>query len=175
MAINEWWAGDNRERFWVEITNRQPLGENLIAPQLDDGGREYWSYTLVNHVRPRDVVLHWSKNGEPGVVGYSHVAETPFPSTLEWQSRGTYGRSRESTGEEDAWEAPLAGYRELAAPLTQTRLRVIEKEIRAARADLQATHDGVLYFPFALSELTPHSGGAGLPREVPRGTDRLDT
>ena len=34
MAINEWWLGDDEERFWVEVTDREALGSNLIAPQL---------------------------------------------------------------------------------------------------------------------------------------------
>ena len=34
MAINDWWADDPNERYWIEITDRQNLGDNVIAPQL---------------------------------------------------------------------------------------------------------------------------------------------
>jgi len=86
---------------------------------------------------------------------YSHVADPPFASSLEWQSRGTYGRNHQSVGEEDAWEAPLSGYRELQPPLTQTIIRASDQSLRDARGDLEATHQGALYFPFALSDLRP--------------------
>lgn len=155
MAINNWWSGDSRERFWIEITNRDNIGTNLIAPQVNDAGREEWSYTLVNWVRPGDVVLHWSKLGEPAIVGYSHVSEEPFASSLEWQSRGTYGRQREGVGKEEAWEALLIGYRQLAVPVTQSRMRELEPEVRRVRDELQADHSGAIYFPFALSDLRP--------------------
>jgi Domain of unknown function (DUF3883) len=155
VAINNWWTGDGDERFWIEITNRDDIGENLIAPQLNDADREEWSYTTVNWVRPGDVVLHWSKLGEHSIVGYSHVSANPFESSLEWQSRGTYGRTHAPTGQEDAWEAPLSGYRELATPITQTRLRALEPGLRKVRDDLQALHEGSIYFPFAFSDKRP--------------------
>ncbi len=38
-TVNEWWAGEPAEHFWMEITDRPDVGNNLIAPQLDGGGR----------------------------------------------------------------------------------------------------------------------------------------
>jgi Domain of unknown function (DUF3883) len=155
MAINEWWTGDGDERYWIEITNRDNYGTNVIAPQLNDAGRDEWSYTTVSLVRPGDIVLHWSKLGEPSIIGFSHVSEDPFESSLEWQSRGTYGRTHTPTGKEDAWEALLSGYRDLAVPVTQTRVRELEADLRKVRDDLQATHEGAIYFPFAISDKRP--------------------
>lgn len=155
MPINEWWAGDPSERYWLEITNRDNLGENLIAPQQNDAGREEWSYALVSYVRPGDIVLHWTKLGQRSIVGYSRVVTDPFESSLEWQSRGSYGRTRPPSGEEDAWEATLEGYAELKRPATQDVLRAVESEIRAVRDDLADEHGAPLYFPFAISDLRP--------------------
>ena len=59
MTLAKWWRGDVGQRFWLEITNRADVGRNLIAPQLDDAGREYWSYSLVAAARPGDMVPHW--------------------------------------------------------------------------------------------------------------------
>jgi Domain of unknown function (DUF3883) len=155
MAINDWWTGDGDERFWIEITNRDNIGTNVIAPQLNDAGHEEWSYTTVSLVRPGDIVLHWSMLGEPSIVGFSHVSENPFKSRLEWQSRGTYGKTHAPAGKEDAWEALLSGYRKLAVPVTQTRVRELEPELRTVRDELQAAHGGAIYFPFALSDKRP--------------------
>src|SRR5687767_7611611 len=40
---------------WLEITDRTDLGVNLKAPQFDDAGRRYWSYTLVTNVHESDI------------------------------------------------------------------------------------------------------------------------
>lgn len=155
MPINEWWSGDPSERYWLEITNRDNLGENLIAPQQNDAGREEWSYALVNYVRPGDIVLHWTKLGQRSIFGYSRVVTEPFQSSLEWQSRGSYGRTRPPSREEDAWEASLEGYTELRSPATQDVLRALEPRIRTVRDELVDEHGSPIYFPFAISDLRP--------------------
>lgn len=156
MGINAWWTGDSRERFWMEITNRDVVGENLIAPQRNDAGLIEWSYETLRHVRPGDIVLHWRKHPEPALTGYSHCSGGAYASALEWQSRGSYGRTRPPTGEEDAWEVTLEGYRPLASPLTLDRIRALDIELREVRAGLLATYgNSPLYFPFAISGLRP--------------------
>lgn len=155
MALAEWWRGDISQRFWLEITNRNDVGHNLIAPQRDDAGREYWSYSLVMAVRPGDVVLHWSKLGQPRVVGYSHVSGVSSDSRMVWQSRGTYGRRHEPTGEEAAWEAPLSGFCALAREVTLETVRRRAQQVRAVREDLLGRYGAPLYFPFEVSERRP--------------------
>ncbi|MEU6029668.1 DUF3883 domain-containing protein [Streptomyces tauricus] len=174
MPVNRWWRHDPTERYWLEITNREDIGANLLAPQANDRGEEYWSYELVREVRPGDLVLHWDKNHGPGVVGYSHVQGDVFASTIIWQSRGTYGRQRGASGPEPAWQAPLSGYRRLNHPLTQERLREIESSIRALREDLTEVVDGPLYFPFALSDSRPLRAAQGYLTKLPRAlVDKL--
>lgn len=109
MAINEWWHGDPAERYWMEITDRTDLGADLHAPQLDDAGREYWSYALVTAVQPGDVVLHWHKSllGAPGMVGYSTAAEGPEEDQILWASQGSYGRTRPLAGPSPHGGTPL--------------------------------------------------------------------
>ncbi|MFF3328886.1 DUF3883 domain-containing protein [Streptomyces sp. NPDC002888] len=168
MPVNRWWRHDPNERFWVEITNREDIGTNLLAPQVNDRGEEYWSYALVREVRPGDLVLHWDKNHGPGVVGYSHVRGEAFASTITWQSRGTYGRQRSTSGPESAWEALLGGYRRLKHPVTQARLREIEPTIRTLRDHLAEAVEGPLYFPFALSATRPLRAAQGYLTKLPR-------
>ncbi|MBG6098330.1 protein NO VEIN domain-containing protein [Nocardioides luteus] len=169
--INEWWIEDAGERYWMEITNRSDIGENLIAPKAADNGAEYWSYTLVNHVIPGDIVFHWDKNAGPGIVGYSVVKDEPFSSTIRWQSRGTYGRANAPTGKpksEPGWEALLTGYVPLPAPVTQERLRQLEAKVRAVRDQLSAEIDGPIYFPYALSDKRPLRAAQGYLVKFPQ-------
>lgn len=171
MVINEWWAGDADEKYWMEITNRENIGEDLIAPKVADSGNETWSYTLVSYVAPGDIVLHWDKNAGPGIVGYSIVRDLPFESTIEWQSRGTYGRTNASGGKpkpEPAWEAPLGGYVDLPAPITQARLRQLEATVRTTHDTLRQQVDGAVYFPYALSDKRPLRAAQGYLVKFPR-------
>lgn len=90
MAVNEWWDGDARQRYWMEITDRDDLGDDLHAPQTDQSGKEYWSYDLVNYVRPGDVVLHWWKQQgqDPAFVAFSEVLAQPRAATIRWKPHG---------------------------------------------------------------------------------------
>lgn len=139
----------------MEITNRSDLGVNLVAPQTDDAGREYWSYQLVRYTREGDLVLHWHKDQGPGIVGWSRVAGNAEPSMITWQSRGTYGRRRASSGEEPAWQAPLTGYCRLPQPIGQEVIRHLEAQVEKVQAKLVARFGGPIYFPFALSDRRP--------------------
>ncbi|MEU4164529.1 DUF3883 domain-containing protein [Actinoplanes sp. NPDC026670] len=157
MAVNEWWADDPTQRYWLEITDRDDLGENLHAPQLDGAGRPNWTYDLVRYVQPGDVVLHWHKDliGRPALVGYSEAAGVVTASTIVWQARGTYGRARQEPPPQPSWCTPLRGYTALPEPIDQTVLRSVESDLHAALDTLSATHRGALYFPFAFSDKRP--------------------
>ncbi|WP_433228897.1 protein NO VEIN domain-containing protein [Micromonospora sp. CA-248260] len=172
MGINEWWSDDPAERYWMEITDRTDLGSDLHAPQVDDAGREYWSYALVTAVQPGDVVLHWHKSllGSPGIVGYSIAAEGPEADEIVWASQGSYGRNRAASGPEPAWRYALTGYTPLARPVNQDAFRRVEERLRRIKERLEVHHPGSLYFPFAFSDKRPVRAAQGylvkLPAEV---------
>lgn len=96
MTINNWWQSDQRESYWMEITDRDDLGTSLWAPQRDGSGGESWSYTLLTYVEPGDRVFHWHKSsaGEPAIVGWSEALGPLQVETRSWQARGTRGRAR---------------------------------------------------------------------------------
>lgn len=56
VEINDWWAEDRDEVFWMEITDRTNLGADLNAPQLADDGNEFWGYSLLKEIGDGDVV-----------------------------------------------------------------------------------------------------------------------
>lgn len=153
----------------MEITDRIDLGADLHAPQIDDAGREYWSYALVTAVQPGDVVLHWHKSllGAPGIVGYSTAAEGPEEDEIVWASQGTYGRTRPLAGPEPSWRYALTGYTALARPVTQDAFRRAEGKLRRIKQQLETSHPGSLYFPFAFSDKRPVRAAQGYLVKLP--------
>lgn len=150
MALNTWWDGDPDQRYWMEITQRDVLGENLLAPKLDGAGREQWSYTLVSLVEPGDRVLHYRTN-EPGgaaIVGWSEATDSASTGTITWQARGTRGRARGQATTGPSWFVPLGGLHELDAPVQGRDLAPVEAELLRLRADLETAHGTPVYFPF---------------------------
>lgn len=121
MAINNWWAGDSLESYWMEVTDRDDLGGELWAPRTNAIGGESWSYSLVSHVQPGDRIFHWSK-AERAIVGWSEAVGPLYSDTRSWQARGVAGRTRgvPSTGE--TWVMPLRGLHLLKAPVTRDAL-----------------------------------------------------
>ena len=153
MPINEWWADNPDERFWMEITDRTNLGANLLAPTTAKGGKETFSYTLVDHVKEGDVVYHWwSRNDPAAIVATSTVSGPPFRSRIRWAAHGTYSAGERTTA---AFEAPLDDFVELESAITLTDLRSIERRLRQIRDDLQADVNGPIYFPWAFSDKRP--------------------
>ena len=157
MAVNEWWAEQRHQRYWLEITDREDLGADLHAPQVDGSGRPNWTYDLVRYVRPGDVVLHWHKNlvGFPALIGYSVVAGPLAEDTIVWQAHGTYGRERAAASPTPSWRMPIRGYTALVAPVGQDVLRDAEPLLRDVHANLARDNAGALYFPFVFSDKRP--------------------
>lgn len=157
MDIKDWWSGDSSERFWMEITDRSDVGVDLFAPTEDSGGRPYWGYELLTHVRPGDLVLHWHKTmlGEGAIVGWSRAIGVYEHTDISWQARGTVGRARGTTSARPAWRMPLEGFVFLADPVLDADVRRVEKHLRRAQTDLVAAHGAAPYFPFAFSDKRP--------------------
>ena len=72
MAINRWWDADAFEIYWLETTERDDIGVDVHAPQLNDQGAEHHGYSQINEIRPGDVVLHYHK-GSSAIIGWSRV------------------------------------------------------------------------------------------------------
>lgn len=169
MAINEWWAGDPTERFWLEITDRDTLGEDLLAPKTDQSGNATWSYALISHIGEGDIVFHY--RNEPGedkaIVGYSQVTGTLESTSLRWQAHGTVGRAAGRATTRAAWRLPLANYADLANPVSLDDLRAIEPRLRRASEALASSVSGPLYLPFAFSDKRPLRGAQGYLAKFP--------
>lgn len=158
MAITAWWSGDNTERYWVEVTDRSDLGENLHTPKASTTGTSTWGYELVNYVQPGDVVFHWHKriaDAGPALVAWSVATGDIEDTQIKWQAHGTYGRAAEPPPPRPAWLMPLVDYTPLDPVITYDDIKSLEPMIRTIEADLRETHGGPLYFPFSFSEKRP--------------------
>jgi hypothetical protein len=158
MAINDWWAGDPAERYWMEITDREDLGDDLRAPTLNGTGKPYWGYTLVTETQPGDVVLHWHKKlvGQPALIGWSQVTG-PLSEieTYTWQARGTRGRARGVPTTGPGWRMPCGGLNRLPQPITSNRFAALEHALREVNSELASKVRGRLYFPFTFYRARP--------------------
>lgn len=150
MALNTWWEHDPEQRYWMEITGRDDIGENLVAPQLDGGGNANWSYALVSQVRPGDRVLHYSTNSAAGaaIIGWSQAIGDVSEGVITWQARGTRGRERGFATTGPSWFVPLGGMHELAAPIRGKDLGLIDVELNELREKIEREHGRPAYFPF---------------------------
>lgn len=64
-------------------SDRHDIGSDLKCPHTDETGDAYWSYGLINEVKPGDIVFHYSKNAQC-VVGASVVGGPLDGMLLLW-------------------------------------------------------------------------------------------
>jgi len=168
MAINDWWNNSAVEKYWVEVTDREILGENLHAPKLSASGKETPSYTLVSYAKPGDIVFHWwkQKNQENAFVGSSVVTGEPDDSMIEWKPRGTYGRDYKGPTERPSWIVSLEAYEDLETILSLSECRKHEEKLIEIRDEL-VSEFGTIYFPFALSKKRPLRTAQGYLFKLP--------
>ncbi len=156
MEIHRWWHDDPEQRYWLEITDRETLGENLHAPQLDHRGTKTWSYSLVLETRPGDIVYHWWKHPDTthAIVGYSTVAGPMTESTIVWKAHGSAARFEQATPR-PSWLIPLSNYQELPHPITLDQLRQREPELHTIRTSLETRYKKPTYFPWVFGATQP--------------------
>lgn len=68
--MDRWWDDRADEVYWLETTGRTDFGADLNAPQLNDQGRELWSYSGVTEVRDGDVAFHYHR-GSRALMAWS--------------------------------------------------------------------------------------------------------
>lgn len=176
MAINDWWAGDPAERYWMEITDRGDLGVDLNAPTLNGAGVPEWGYTLVTETRPGDIVLHWHKRmaGRPALVGWSEVTgPLSILSAYSWQARGTFGRARGAPTVGQGWRMPCGGLNAMPQPIMASRLEELKPELLNVRDLLRRKFRGPVYFPFTFYKARPMSAAQSYMTKFPAALLRV--
>jgi len=61
QRIHTWWEKKPDEIFWLEVTGRSDIGVNLKAPQANEHGADFWSYSLLKYVHQGDVIFHYNR------------------------------------------------------------------------------------------------------------------
>lgn len=144
-----WWEDQPNENLYMEITGRDDIGSDLLAPLSARGGKPTGAYALVPTVKPGDVVIHYHTPAET-IGGVSVVSGSPEPSTLFWAPRGTYARQAD---EQPHWmpglRVPITGWTDVVPPVTLSDIRAEQTAILDLREQLEAQYPGApLYFPW---------------------------
>lgn len=169
MPAEPWWKDDPTERYWIEFTDRDDLGDDLRAPSVDESGRDNWHYSLFKLAAPGDIVFHYHTPAD-AIISASRIAGPWHPQSIKWGARGTYAKAKGvKPHERPGYVVPLVDYALLAAPLTLEALREGEQNLREILASLRAHHPKhPIYFPFELGgrPVRPLQGYAfKLPRD----------
>ena len=147
--INDWWADDPRQRFWLEITDRPDIGIDLHCPQRDATGNRTPGYSLIWCVRVDDVVFHYEK-GEHAITAWSRAAGQVTEAPTVWLShRGATRRRLLQERAQPGWWLDLDGPFPLDPPLTLAHIREGAPQLRAVLEALRSRHPKSLYFPFS--------------------------
>jgi hypothetical protein len=149
MAINEWWAGQAHQRFWMEATDRNDLGDALRAPIGGSEGQSVWNYDLVAHTHPGDIVFHWHTTlfKSPGLVGWSEVLGPLQEEQHMWKPKAGPASKGQGTLQMH-WVMPLGGLHLLDRPILISDIRTLRDQILGLRVELEGTITGPSYYPF---------------------------
>lgn len=153
--INEWWSDRPNEHFWLEVTQRTDLGANLKAPQANEHGSEFWSYSLLNHVRPGDIIFHYDRP-EQAIVALSLATGEVWEDDIVWAARGTSARTAGIRPHpRRGWYMGLERFSTLEQAVGLEQIRNAQLPIIEMRNRLAALVGGPLYFPFELGQRRP--------------------
>jgi len=153
--IHRWWANKPAEIFWLEVTRRPDVGANLKAPQTNEQGDQFWSYSLVQEVKDSDVVYHYDGTAQ-AIIARSRATGTAWDGELTWVARGASARSAKMIPHvRPGWYYGLERFERLVNPVTLEALRKKEDAIRALRESLANEFGDPLYFPFEIGGRRP--------------------
>jgi len=154
-SIHTWWEKKSSEMFWLEVTDRLDLGVNLKAPQTNEHGADFWSYSLLKYVHQGDVVFHYNRT-EQAIVARSIATGELWADKITWAARGAYARGAGiQPHTRPGWYVGLDNYEPLKTPLELELIRAFQKEIFKLKSELAIEAGSPLYFPFEMGDARP--------------------
>src|SRR6202142_302773 len=127
--IHTWWDKRPGEIFWLEVTGRTDIGLNLKAPQANEHGDEFWSYSLLKYLRQGDVVFHYDRKKQ-AIVACSIASGELWIDKITWAARGVYARDAGIQPYiRPGWYVGLEDYKQLKNPLELEVIRGFQTEI----------------------------------------------
>lgn len=155
MIINEWWSGRYEERYWLEVTGRNDLGVNLKAPQTNEQGDEFWSYSLLKFVEPGDVIFHYDRPRQ-AIVAWSVATGELWEDMVVWAARGISARTAGiQPHTRPGWYVGLEQFFVFKQPVLLDEIRTVQAELTVKRKQLAALVGDPLYFPFEMGTKRP--------------------
>jgi hypothetical protein len=146
MVPGLWERNRTSRVIFLEITDREKLGDDLHAPQLAEGGRD--RYRLISETEVGDTVLHYHQPSE-AIIGISRVVGTRRHETILWASKGTSARSHHIRPYLRAgWLVPLGGYTPLDSPTLQEEIIARRSAVFRLRNQLEARYGSGLHYPY---------------------------
>ena len=146
--VYRWWHLRAEERYWLEVTDRPDIGVNLKAPKTNEKGKDFWSYSLLQEVKPGDVIFHYDKNSQ-AITARSVATGKTWSDIITWAARGTYARA---AGIEphlrDGLYLGLESYSPLENPVTLDEIRKLTTLIDEHFLKIQTRPGARLYYPF---------------------------
>ena len=151
MALsNPWWQSDLKQNYWLEVTDRENLGADLLSPKLGRGGKPTPGYESMTYVQPGDVVFHyWQQPGqEPAIVSFSVAVGSAETSTITWRPHGKNAKDMKPE-RSPAWKVPLGGMTDLENHITLSDFRGVSDQLKGIETNLVSLFGTPVYFPFA--------------------------
>src|ERR1035438_6799357 len=167
--INRWGAGNPRENLWLEVTRRDDIGANLKAPQTNEQGEDFWSYSLIHEIREGDVVYHYDGVAQ-AITARSVATGIVWAQEVVWAARGSSARSANiSPHPRPGWYLGLEDFDRLPAPITLDSTRNHAGAVRSLTTSLRLEFGERLYFPFEICERRPIRPMQGYLFKLPTG------
>tara|TARA_B100002052_G_C15791383_1_gene556514 strand:+ start:73 stop:1080 length:1008 start_codon:yes stop_codon:yes gene_type:complete len=159
--MNKWWYRLEDQHYWFELTERADFGKNLNlkAPQKDQGGRDYWSYSLLKEMKVNDYVVHYHKK-EKSIVAVSQVAKPWISKPTKWTPSKKKQFKKSEEIERPGLLVELKNFKRIK-PVSLDQIRKKNGEIDIILKNLVLKYNAA-YFPFApKSEKRPLSVNEG--------------
>jgi hypothetical protein len=154
-SIHTWWEKKPSEIFWLEVTGRSDIGVNLKAPQTNEHGDDFWSYSLLKYVPQGDVIFHYNRV-QQAIVAQSIATGEFWIDKITWAARGAYAREAGiQPHARPGWYVGLENYKPLKTSLELELIRAFQKEISKLINELTVEVGSPLYFPFEMGNARP--------------------
>ena len=145
MFENAWWQKYTEEYYWVEVTKRDDIGENLRAPLKNTGSKDYFSYSILQQMCPKDLVIHYDGKIS-AITGISKVADSWVESPIDW-----IPSKKQKKGDKPniipGQMVKLSDYTNIRK-VTLKQIQKKNNEIEYIIEDLKNRYNKAPYFPF---------------------------
>lgn len=127
----------------------------MKAPQTNERGDAFWSYSLVKEVTEGDLIYHYDGTAQ-AIVARSHAIGVVWDGEVIWAARGSSARSANiEPHARPGWYLGLERFERLSSPVTLDAIREKDNSIRLLKTSLEREVGEPSYFPFEIGDRRP--------------------